>query len=268
LKAVLAALASVCILAGCVSDGGGIPGTGSTRELKTASDQTAMEKRASIRMQLAIGYYQDGKYPIALDEIKKAIAADPDFADAYGVRALIYTKMNEFVLADENFQRALRLAPHNPDLANNYGAFLCAEGGKPAQAMPYFDAALKNPNYATPISALVNAGNCSLKTKQYAAAERFFTEALRYDPDLAQTNIGLARTYYERRDYQRAGLSINRLTTNAKLDSLSADTLWLAIRVARRTGDRTLEASLTGQLQQRFPGSTEFAALQRGAFDE
>jgi type IV pilus assembly protein PilF len=227
-----------------------------------------MEKRAAIRLQLAINYYQDGKYPIALDEIKQAIAADPDFADAYGVRALIYTKMNEIALADENYQRALRLAPRNPDLANNYGSFLCAEGGKPALAMTYFDSALKNPNYTTPISALVNAGNCSIKTKQYAAAERYLTDALRYDPDLAQTNLGLARTYYERRNYERAGFFMNRLTTTAKLDSLSAETLWLAIRVARRQGDRTLEASLTGQLQRRFPGSTEYTALQRGAFDE
>ena len=265
MKAVLAAAAAVLVLAGCASGGGGL---GGPRELKTASDQTAQEKRATIRLQLAVGYYQDGKYAIALDEIKQAIAANPDYADAYGVRALIYTKMNEVPLADENYQRALRLAPKNPDLANNYGSFLCAEGGKPAQAMAYFDTALKNPNYATPISALVNAGNCSLKTKQYAAAERYLLDALRYDPDLAPTNAGLARAYYERRNYERAGFFINRLTTSAKFDSLSADTLWLAVRVARKLGDRTLEASLTGQLQRRFPGSAEYTALQRGAFDE
>jgi type IV pilus assembly protein PilF len=261
LKAAFAAFLAVVALAGCASGG-------STRELKTASDETAQEKRAAIRMQLAIGYYQDAKYTIALDEIKQAIAADPTLADAYGVRALIYTAMNEMPLADENYQRALRLAPRNPDLANNYGSFLCGAGGKPAQAMTWFDTALKNPNYATPVSALVNAGNCSLKTKQYEVAERYFMEALRYDPDLAQTNAGLARAFYERRNYERAGFFINRLTTSSKLDSLSAETLWLAIRVARKLGDRTLEASLTGQLQRRFPASTEHSALQRGAFDE
>jgi type IV pilus assembly protein PilF len=262
LKPIVAIVLAALALGGCASSGG------NTRELKTSSDLTAQDKRASIRLQLAVGYYQDGKYEVALDEIKQAIAASPDLADAYGVRALIYTAMSETALADENYQRALRLAPNNPDLANNYGSFLCAAGGKPAQAMTYFEQALKNRQYATPVSALVNAGNCSLKTKQYAAAERYFTQALRYDPDLAQSNAGLSRAYYERHDYQRAGFYINRLTTTSKLDSLSAETLWLAIRVARRLGDRTLEASLTGQLQRRFPGSTENAALQRGAFDE
>jgi type IV pilus assembly protein PilF len=267
LKAQVCAILFASVLAGCASGGGTVSG-GNTRELKTASDQTTQEKRASIRMQLAVGYYQDGKYAIALDEIKQAIAIEPNYADGYGVRALIYTSMGELTLADENYQRAVKLAPNSPDLANNYGSFLCGPGGKPAEAMAYFDRALKNPAYATPISALVNAGNCSLKTKQYALAERYFNDALRYDPELAQTNTGLARTYYERRDYQRAGFFINRLTTSSKLDSLSAETLWLAIRVARKLGDRTLEASLTGQLQQRFPGSPEYAAFQRGAFDE
>lgn len=264
MRRVLAGFTFALTLAGCASTGDG----SSTRELKTSSDQTAQEKRASIRMQLAVGYYQDAKYDIALDEIKQSIAIDPDLADAYGVRALIYTKMGEIPLADENYQRALKLAPRNPDLANNYGSFLCGPGARPAQAMTYFDSALKNPTYTNPVSALVNAGNCSLKTKQYAAAERYLTDALRYDPDLAPTNAGLARAFYERRNYERAGFFINRLTTSAKLESLSAETLWLAIRVARKLGDRTLEASLTGQLQRRFPASTEYSAFQRGAFDE
>lgn len=241
---------------------------GDTHELKTLSDQTAAEKRALIRLELAVGYYQERKYDVALDEVKQAIAANPDYADAYGVRALIYTEMGENRLADENYRHALRLAPRVPDLSNNYGLFLCEAGGKPAEAMTYFDAALKNPNYATPVKALVNAGNCSLKMKNVDAAERYLLDALRYDPELVATNAGLARVYFERRDYTRAGFFINRLTETAKLDTLSADVLWLAIRVKRKLGDRAMEASLAAQLRKRFPGSPEYAAFERGAFSE
>ena len=122
------ALALPLLLAACAGNGGM---AGESHELKTLSDQTAAEKRAQIRLQLAVGYYQERKYEIALDEVKQAIAADPDDADAYGVRALIYTAMNENRLADENYRHALRLAPRNPDLSNNYGLFLCDAGGKP-----------------------------------------------------------------------------------------------------------------------------------------
>ncbi|CAN7289376.1 type IV pilus biogenesis/stability protein PilW [Massilia sp. LjRoot122] len=255
-----ALLFALALLAGCASNGGG--------ELKTASDQTAAEKRASIRMQLAVGYYQQGKLEIALDEVKQAIAAEPGNAEAYGLRALIYTAMGQLPLADENYQTALRLNPGNPDLSNNYGSFLCQSLNKPAQAMPYFDTALRNRAYQTPVSALVNAGLCSIRSKNFLAAERYLLEAVRYNPDLQASNAGLARTYYERRDYQRAGFFINRLIETSKLDKLSADALWLALRVQRKLGDRSQEASLAAQLRRRFPGSPEYAAFERGAFDE
>ncbi len=240
---------------------------GATEELRTASDHTSAEKRASIRLQLAIGYYSDGKYEIALDEVKQAIAANPDSSDAYGVRALIYSQMGEHQLAEENFQRAIKLAPRNPELSNNFGQFLCQQG-RFAQAMPLFEAALKNPTYTSPINALVNAGACSLKMKNYDAAEKYLLDALRYGADVPATNAHLARTYYERRDMARAGFFINRLKTVAKLDALPADQLWLAIRVDRKLGDKSSEASLVNQLRRRFPASPELAAYQRGAFDE
>ena len=136
------------------------------------------------------------------------------------------------------------------------------------EAMGYFESALKNPAYASPAKAMVNAGNCSLKLKKFDAAERYLLDALRYDPDLPTISVGLARVYFERRDYNRAGFFINRLTETAKLDSLSADVLWLAIRVRRMQGDRSMEASLAAQLRRRFPGSPEYAAFERGAFNE
>jgi type IV pilus assembly protein PilF len=267
-RLIAAALVQAAVIASLSACAGGGAGAGSSQELKTASDQTALEKRSQIRLQLAVDYYQAGKYEIALDEIKKAIVADPDSAQAYGVRALIYTAMGETALADDNYRHALRIAPRNPDLSNNYGLFLCDAGAKPAQAMGYFETALKDPHYASPAKAMVNAGNCSLKMKNVDAAERYLLDALRYEPALPTVNLGLARVYFERRDYQRAGFFINRLTEAAKLDTLPADALWLALRVEHKLGDRNTEASLAAQLRKRFPGSPEYAAFERGAFNE
>ena len=265
LAGALAGASVVAALGGCA--GGGAAG-GSVQELKTASDQTAAEKRSQIRLQLAVDYYQAGRYEIALDEVKQAIAANPDYADAYGFRALVYVAMGENALADENYRKALRLAPRNPELSNNYGLFLCDAGGRPADAMGYFETALNDRHYASPAKALVNAGNCSLKMKKTDAAERYLLEALRQDPGLPAVSAGLARVYFERRDYQRAGFFINRLTEGPALDTLSPGDLWLAVRVRHMLGERDAEASLAAQLRKRFPGAPETLAFERGAFNE
>lgn len=269
--AALLACVLVGTLSACATKPGGSPNAaglkGSTTELRTASDETTDEKRASIRLQLAVGYYQEGNFTVALDEVKKALAVKSDYADAYSVRALIYTAMGELALAEENYQSALRLQPRNPDLANNYGSFLC-QNGRAAQGMAYFEAALKDPMYQSPAKTMINAGGCALKMKNYDVAERYLKSAQGFAPDNPLINAGLAQVYFVRRDMQRAGDFISRMLEQSKPEALSADILWLAIRVQRKRGEEASATSLATQLRRRHPASPEYAAFQRGAFDE
>jgi type IV pilus assembly protein PilF len=261
----LAAAFMAALLGGCAAGKGA--GQSGTAELATSSDQSAEQKRAAIRLQLAAGYYEQGQLEVALDEVKQALQADPGLADGYGMRALIYMGMGQNALAEDNFQRALKLAPQQADLSNNYGSFLC-RNGRAAESMAYFDAALKNPAYRSPGQAYNNAGSCALQLKDIAGAERYLLQALKSTPDLPATNANLARVYYERRDYARAGFFISRLTKIAKMESLTADVLWLAIKVQHKLGDTGAEASMATQLRRHHSASPEYAAYQRGAFDE
>jgi len=52
-----------------------------------------------------------------------------------------------------------------------------------------------------------------------------------------------------------------------KLDEPSAESLWLALRIERKSGERVAEQGYANQLRRRFPGSPEYQALQRGNFD-
>jgi type IV pilus assembly protein PilF len=253
-------LAAMLALAGCASN----QAAGSAGELVTASDQTEIQRRAQIRLQLAIGYYTQNQLPTALDEIKQALAIDPNLPDAYGVRGLIYMDMGENALAEENFQRAFKLAPNNPDNSNNYGWFLC-RNGREKESIAYFERAVNNPAYRAPAKALNNAGACSLKLHDMAAAERYLTRAFQFDPGNLDTNTNMAKLYYARSDYQRARFYITRVTKAEKYD---ANVLWTAIRIERKLGDRTAETSLATQLRRRYPNSPEFASYLRRAFDE
>ena len=70
---------------------GGCAGTpagdvGSSRDILTESDEPETRKRARIRMELAVGYFEQGQTSVALDELKQVIAQDPTFPDAYNLR--------------------------------------------------------------------------------------------------------------------------------------------------------------------------------------
>lgn len=261
LRWILIAFTSVAVFAGCAS---GPDVEGSRADLPTNSDQTDNQRRAHIRLQLAVGYFEQRQLGVALDEIKQALQADPNFAEAYSMRGLIYMDMGENRLAEDNFMQAIRLSPHTPDFNNNYGWFLC-QNGRPQQSIAYFETALKNRAYQSPAKALNNAGICSLKANDKASAERYFSQAFQFEPGNPSTNTNLARLYYDKSDYERARFYIGRVV---KSDVMTADVLWLAIRIERKLGDRAAEASLVTQLRRRHGSSAEFAAYQRGAFDE
>lgn len=249
------------MLGGCASNS---PTASQSDSSTSNSDQTDNQKRAGIRLQLAVGYYQQHQMEVALDEIKRALEAAPNFADAYSMRGLIYMDMGENTLAENDFLTALKLSPGNPDFSNNYGWFLC-QTGRERQSISYFEAAFNNRTYESPAKAFNNAGTCSLRLKDKAAALRYFLQAFQHDPANAKTNYNLAGLYYDQRDYERAHFYISRVI---KTDVMTADVLWLAIKIEHKRGDKAGEESFATQLRRRYPASTEAAAYERGAFDE
>lgn len=62
-------------------------------------------------------YARQGDLPKAVDEFKKAIEINPNYADAYHNLANTYQQMNQFDLAIENYQKALSI---NPQLWQSY----------------------------------------------------------------------------------------------------------------------------------------------------
>lgn len=240
------------------------PRESSKVEKDPASEAQDLQKRASFRLQLAVEYYQQGQGKVALKEIEQALQAKPNYPEAYGLRGLIYMDANDPKAAEENFLYALKLAPNNSELSNNYGWFLCLHG-KEKQGLTYFEKVLKDPAYPTPAKVYNNAGVCSLKIKDLAGAETYFTRGFKEQPGNPSINANLANVYYERAEYEKANFYIQRVI---KEDIFAADVLWLAIKIEKKLGDQAAVNSLGFQLKRRHPNSKEFIAFQRGAFDE
>lgn len=259
IKLVYIVLLAVLILDGC---------TKTTLPIQ-ASPPDAAQKKASreeserIHTELGAGYYSRGQYKIALDELKQTLKINDEYAPAYDVLGLVYMALNEDKLAEENFRRAIELAPQDPNIRNNYGWYLCNRN-QFAESIKQFDIALGNPLYSTPASALTNAGICSLRAKEPGRAKTYFKASLKIDPNQAEALTGLARIDYREGDLAEARTLIERML---EYNQPTAQALWIGLRVARKQNDHDTEASYGLLMRNRFPDAPETQLLLQGKYD-
>ncbi|MBR7798839.1 type IV pilus biogenesis/stability protein PilW [Undibacterium fentianense] len=261
-KSICAILFTVCVLllSACSSS----KFVNSMDDEKIASESPEVQRRVSIRMQLAVDYYKEGQFKPALEEIRNVITISPKFVDAYSLRALIQMEMNDPQRAEENFLYALKLDPANSEIRNNYAWFLC-QNGREKQALPLYDKIVADRSYPTPLKAMMSAGVCSLRMKDIRSAERYFLMAHEVQPTDPSVNANLAKVYYDRAEYERARPYIQKVL---KEEIYAADVLWLAIKIDQKLGDQASVSGLGTQLRRRHPNSKEFALFQKGAFNE
>lgn len=255
---------AAALLSGCESTGGPQePVIENVTSSSGSGDPTDARNRARIRTELGSLYYSQGNMAVALEELRLAVAADPTYALAYSTLGAIYMELREPKLAQQNFERALRLAPTDADTNHRYGLFLC-QSGREAESLSYFQRAIRNPLNPAPWRTGSAAGVCSMRKGMTKEAEGFFQGALKQDPNDLISLFNLGQLRYQQGSLEEARTLVARLN---KLVEPSAESLWLALRIERKLGERNAEASLGNQLRRRFPASREYQQLQRGEYD-
>jgi type IV pilus assembly protein PilF len=259
-------MAAVVVLAGCaIKDGtSASKPAGSAANIVTDSDETNARMRARLRIELAIGYFEQGQTTVALDEIKQALAVDPTFADAYNLRGLVYMRLDDAGLAEDSFRRAISLNPRDANALHNYGWLLCQQN-RFGDASAQFTAALSISNYTDRAKTLMTQGVCQLRAGQRAEAERSLTQAYELDAGNPVIGYNLASILAQREEWSRAQFYIRRVNNSP---SANAESLWLGIKVERKLNNREALAQLASQLQRRFSQSREAIAYERGNFND
>ncbi len=240
-------VAVLLLVAGCT--------TQSTVETKLP-DQAAKSDalyRAQIHTQRAAEYYQLGRFPVALEAAKQAVAALPTHAPAYNMLGIVQMELGQDNEARAAYEQALKISPGDSETLNNYGWFVCRQD--PKSAMQYFVTALKNPVYATPERALYNQAVCARKMGDNALAEASLRETLRRNPQFSPAMLQLAEMQFSRGEVKAAEAMLAR--HNEMVSQPSLEALWLGVRVARTLRDKTAEGSYIQQLNRRFPDAKE-----------
>lgn len=269
-KSAVAALlgAGVLLLSACAGGGAGggsaVAKDAARAEPVTESDEPENTKRARLRVTLASNYFAEGQDKVALDEVKQALTAEPNYAPAYVLRGLIFMRLQDDERAEDSFKRALQINPRESDALHNYGWFLCGKN-RYKESLKHFEAALSNPIYSGRAKSLMTKGICEVRAGELAAAETSFVRAYELDAANPITGYNLASLLFKRGEYSRAQFYIRRLN-NTEL--ANAESLWLGIKVEQRLKNTVVMEQLAQQLERRFPSSKEWTYYQRGAFHE
>ena len=258
-----AAMALLLMVGGCAGGSSARNASGAT-DLLTESDVSPDQKRALLRLELAGGYFSKGQNLVALDEVKQAIALNPNSADALSLRGLIYTRMGEADFAEDSFKRALAIAPSAAAIQHNYGVFLCQQG-RSSEAEKMFTKALAVPGYSERVKTLTTLGLCQRKAGAFAEGRKSLLRAYELDPANPLVGFNLALTMAESGEWLRAQFYVGRIHAAG---IRTPESLWLAIKAEQRLGDATAMAQLGAQLRAQFPISPQAQWYERKAFDE
>lgn len=228
--------------------------------------QARAHQSAKVHTELAGEYFNRGQMEVALEEIEEALKAEANYAPAHNVLGLINMKLNEDTKALQNFTQAVKLAPDDAEIRNNYGWFLCQRYSQLMdQAMEQFAQAISNPLYATPEMALTNAGICEIKRQRYDEGHAYLRKALLRQPNYFSALLALADMDFRRGKLTEAKSKLAELMQN---NLSTPESLLLAIQIEQAAGDSMTADSYIFQLQKRFPDSNEAMLVREGRVNE
>lgn len=215
-------------------------------------------QNADIYINLAVAYLQENRLDVALQEGKKAVAADPNSTNAHYVLALIYQRLGKTDLADNHFKRSLVIDKQNFNALNAYGSFLCQQH-KFADSYKQFEASTQNPLNQQKEIAYTNAGICAYSDKNPDKAEEYLRMALSANPRFVPAILQMQEITLERKDYKAAQDYVRRYETLAQHTPSS---LLAGARAAHGLGDKKSLNRYTELMRKQFPDSLQAKRLR------
>jgi len=227
--------------------------------LTACTTQIHTKDASNYNAELGIRYLQKGRLKLANEKLMKALEQNPASVKSNHYFALLQEKLGNTAKAQKYFSKAIKLAPKNSELRNNYGSFLC-KINKPQSAIEQFLIALKDPLYETPEYAYNNAGICLRKANQDDQAEKYFRLALRKKSSFPPALLEMARLYKDRNIYPKAQAFMFRYE---KVGRSSPEALQLCAEINSKMKDNAKADRCRSTLLRLFPNSKEAEQINK-----
>lgn len=246
----LLVFALVVALAGC---GSGAPRRNEARAADGERGQTAAE----VNVSLGQAYLSQNRLELALSKLQKALKLDPKLPSAHTVIAVLYERIGDEQNAAYHYKRATELAGKSGPVLNNYGTFLCHRG-RYEEADGFFERALSDPFYETPVVAYTNRGACAMRWGKLELAEKSVREALRQQPANADALYHMATILFEKRDYFHARAYVQRYEAAGQA---GPESLQLAMNIESGLGNQRAVREYRNRLLTEFPESEQARSI-------
>jgi Tfp pilus assembly protein PilF len=217
-----------------------------------------------IRYQLGVEYFKSQRIEAAVEELEKALVADPENADAHHMLGIIalrqahdYIQQGEttdclagkdaelvrqdaqrrFKQAEVYFRKAVSYRPEFPAAWNNLAVTAIWLEEWPT-AVSAANQALKDSTYTEPEVARSNLGWAYLQLKDTQKAWKELHEAVSRAPKNCVARYRLAKVYFERGDMDQAAENVDSVVEDARCPIQEAFMLGGLVHQRRKNRDR------------------------------
>ncbi|WP_051937166.1 MULTISPECIES: type IV pilus biogenesis/stability protein PilW [Erwinia] len=208
---------------------------------------------AQTRLQLGLEYLAVNDLAAAQRNLRQAVALAPEDYRAHLAIARYHQQALDEKNAMRAYQTALKLAPQNGSVFNNYGAFLCRLR-QYETARHYFSKAAELSGNISRADAAENAGYCYLAQGEWQQAAASFDEAVMQVPDKGLALLAEAERRIDKRERDASRLLLD---VYQRSFAASAQSLWLEIRFAALAQQPEGIASAGDELARNFPQSKQ-----------
>lgn len=182
-----------------------------------ASGGKSDEEKAYLHSKMGSKYITAGQYPAALKEYLTAEKLDPGNPNIQNNLALAYYVRQKFVMAEKHARKAINLKPEFTEARNNLGKIL-TKMGLFDEAITELTKATEDLTFKKPQTSWSNLGLAYFTKGDYKNANSALQRSLEIAPNHCFTYTTYGRTFFELKDYVRAGHTLDQALKICKGD--------------------------------------------------
>ena len=208
-----------------------------------------LEKAARLNVELGIGYLSQNQVPRAKSKFLRAMKIAPHLPEVHSGYAYFQEQTGDMDNAEKAYLKAISLNPKGGSGHHDYGSFLCRQK-QYRKAEKEFLKAVADPHFMQTGESLENAGLCVLQIPDQEKAIEYFERAILHDSDRTQAILELALIHFRAGRTYEAQQYFNKFN---KISEANARSLLLGVELAKLEGNKDKISRYESLLRSNFP---------------